>query len=272
MNPDPHLPVSSGSLAAELAAIKARLDTLDQRVSATAAEILSQLPLIVSEVLESQANDPFIAAYHQASISTAEYILAKMTGARLFRTLGIVKRGADQKARMDLLSHAFAQQKWAGQILEFGVHTGGTINHLATLTSQILHGFDSFEGLPEDWFFEIEKSTFDLKGRLPAVAPNVRLVPGWFDRTLAEFLLQHGGPVSFLHVDCDLYRSTHTILTLLGPRIQTGTIIVFDEYFNYPGWQQGEFKAFQDFVNLNNLRYKYIGYTTQWYSVAVEIL
>jgi hypothetical protein len=33
-------------------------------------------------------------------------------------------------------------------------------------------------------------------------------------------------------------------------RLASGSVIVFDEYFNYPGWKVHEFKAFQDDVRI----------------------
>jgi hypothetical protein len=70
---------------------------------------------------------------------------------------------------------------------------------------------------------------------LPHVSSNVTLIKGWFDQTLPPFLEKHPAPVSFLHVDCDLYSSTKTIFDSLRTRFRPGTVIVFDEYFNYPG-------------------------------------
>jgi hypothetical protein len=37
-----------------------------------------------------------------------------------------------------------------GYWFEFGVHSGSTINTLSSFCEKI-YGFDSFEGLPEDW-------------------------------------------------------------------------------------------------------------------------
>ena len=71
------------------------------------------------------------------------------------------------------------------------------------------------------------------------------MIKGLFDDTLPSFAKTHTQPVSFLHVDCDLYSSTKAIFDILGDQIVEGTVIVFDEYFNYPGWQHHEFKAFQ---------------------------
>ena len=58
-----------------------------------------------------------------------------------------------------------------------------------------------------------------------------------------------------------MYSSTRTIFELLKDKIVSGTVIVFDEYFNYPDWENGEYKAFNEFIKENNLNFEYIGYT-----------
>jgi hypothetical protein len=45
--------------------------------------------------------------------------------------------------------------------------------------------------------------------------------------------------------------------------------IVFDEFFNYPGWKYGEYKAF---IESKNVEYEYIGYCKYDEQVAVKIL
>ena len=155
-------------------------------------------------------------------------------------------------------------------ILEFGVYSGHTINHIASLTSQTVYGFDSFEGLPERWRDGFRKGFFKVAA-LPKVRPNVILIKGWFDKTLPEFIKDHDESIGFLHVDCDLYASTRTIFELLEPRIHPGCVIVFDEYFNYPGWEEGEYKAFQEFLKRAGLEYEYIGYNRLHEQVAVKI-
>lgn len=40
--------------------------------------------------------------------------------------------------------------------------------------------------------------------------------------------------IAFVYVDCDLYSSTKVIFENIYYRINEDTIIVFDEYYNYP--------------------------------------
>ena len=88
---------------------------------------------------------------------------------------------------------------------------------------------------------------------------------------LPKFLVENHESVAFLHIDSDLYSSAKTVLNLLRERIVVNTIIVFDDYFNYPNWQKGEFKAFQEFVKENNIRYEYMGFTSRLKAEAIAV-
>jgi predicted O-methyltransferase YrrM len=189
---------------------------------------------------------------------TAEYVMANM------RTIDSVSSASE------VLSIALRNVRVAGHYLEFGVYRGSSINQIASRVSQDVYGFDSFEGLPERWRDGFDRGHFKV-GRLPRVLGNVRLVKGWFEDTLPAFLRDHDGPVAFLHVDCDLYASTKTIFDSLEERIVPGTVIVFDEYFNYPGWRHGEKKAFEEFIQKTGLRYQYLVYNRTHEQVAVRI-
>jgi hypothetical protein len=50
-----------------------------------------------------------------------------------------------------------------------------------------LHGFDSFEGLPEPWRLAADTSTFDVGGKIPAIDDaRVQFHTGWFSDTSAR--------------------------------------------------------------------------------------
>lgn len=154
----------------------------------------------------------------------------------------------------------------SGLWLEFGVMHGKSINFISNRIKTKIYGFDSFEGLPEDWYTDLEygkKGSFSTNGQLPKVNDNVKLIKGWYDVTLPEFVsnLTKDDFVSFIHIDCDLYSSTKTVFKILAPFIKEGTVIMFDEYWYNYGWQEHEFKAFQEFVKENNLKYEYVANT-----------
>jgi hypothetical protein len=174
--------------------------------------------------------------------------------------------------RYELLSFGVkqAEAKAGGLFCEFGVYKGESINHIASQTKATVHGFDSFEGLPEKWREGFDKGSFLING-LPRVSENVVLYKGWFDKSVPAFAAKYQGSIAFLHMDADLYSSTKTVFDLLGKRIIPGTVIVFDEYLGYPGWQNGEFKAFQELVQERHLKFDYIGRVPNYNQVAVQI-
>ena len=166
------------------------------------------------------------------------------------------------------LVHALATGELpAGVLVECGVHQGNSIRLIASaLPGRKVVGFDSFEGLPESWGrpdMSFEAGAFDVGGRLPENMPgNVALVRGWFDATLPAFaasLEASGERIALLHVDCDIYSSTVTVLERLGPLLADGAVVVFDELFNYPTYELHELKALLEYVNERGLRIEWIG-------------
>lgn len=158
-----------------------------------------------------------------------------------------------------------------GLVLEFGVRNGNSIRQIAGLVSpQPVHGFDSFEGLPEVWHHE-PKGSYTTKGEIPAVPHNVTLHVGWFEHTLPEFLNKFSGPVRFVNIDCDIYSSTRTVLEQLAPRVIAGTVMVFDEYIGNEHWREDEFRAFQEAVARYGWKYEYLCFSAFTKQVAVRI-
>jgi hypothetical protein len=160
-----------------------------------------------------------------------------------------------------------------GFILEFGVYKGTSINHFASLCpkSKII-GFDSFFGLEEDWAGHWpRKGWFNLNGSPPSVQKNVTLIQGLFEETLPEFLNKIDNKVIHLvHLDADTYKPTKFVLDQLIPKLKSDSIIIFDEFFGYPGWKLHEYKAWSEAVLAHNVSYEFIGYTEK--QVAVRVL
>jgi hypothetical protein len=156
--------------------------------------------------------------------------------------------------------------------LEFGVFSGESINYISNFTNDTVYGFDSFEGLPENWREGFDKGAFDKKGNMPPVNNNVTLVKGWFNETVIPFLEEHNKKISFMHVDWDLYSSTVSVLEACKPYILDECIIIFDELVGYDGFdgQNGEARAWCEFVNKYNINFEYIG--SYWETVALKIL
>lgn len=165
---------------------------------------------------------------------------------------------------------AFDAANKEGLVLEFGVRFGESIGWIAELTDREVHGFDSFEGLPEDWHDE-PKGSYSTDGIIPDVPQNVTLHKGWFNDSLPDFIARHREPIRFMNVDCDLYSSTKTVLELLSTQIVQGTVIAFDEYIGNEHWREDEFKAFQEAAARYGWEYEYLCFSFMTKQVVVRI-
>lgn len=167
--------------------------------------------------------------------------------------------GIDRRRHLHECQIHVSQQ---GYLLEFGVYKGKTLTQLCRYwPDRTVYGFDSFLGLPEDWFIDgesgikIRANKFDLTNAGPIDYPaNSVLVRGWYDQSLVPWLAKHPDNCAFVHVDCDVYSSTKTVLTLLNPRIVPGTVIAFDEFYPwqhsnpYGEWPNHEYLALKEWV------------------------
>jgi hypothetical protein len=242
----------------------ARADVRTPDAASLAALVRAQSQAALLDLLHDAPKPPRPIDYVQIA-----YLLAAADSARYFTAH--MRNASDYGGQLPLLEAALEQCSVDGLVLEFGVYQGKTLAVIAGAESRTVHGFDSFAGLPEDWTYFQKKGRFALDGVPQLAASNVELHVGWFSDTLPGFLAAHSGPVRFLHIDSDLYSSAVTVLEGLAARIVAGTIILFDEYLNYPGWEQDEFRAFQEFVARHGVTYEYTGFASSHHSVAARI-
>ena len=130
---------------------------------------------------------------------------------------------------------------------EFGVGEGESLDWflLNKPRGNVMFGFDTFEGIPEPWLGHPVghwKSEPYQSNR-----PDLEIVRAPFDVSVndARVRARLAGGIGLMHVDCDLYSSTRTVLEGMRPFIGPGTVIVFDELYGYGGWQQCEAGAFR---------------------------
>jgi len=167
------------------------------------------------------------------------------------------------------LTYCINQVTISGLWLEFGVGSGKSLSFIAQQKpAHIIYGFDSFMGLPEDWVLSAEriysKDTYSRNGIAPTLsAKNTALIIGLFAETLNDFCVLHKEPCAFIHIDCDLYSSTIDVLDGLfkAGKITTGTVILFDEFYNYPNYKDYEYRAFETFIANTGLNYRWLAHT-----------
>tara|TARA_E500000178_G_C16999213_1_gene744801 strand:+ start:87 stop:536 length:450 start_codon:yes stop_codon:yes gene_type:complete len=119
---------------------------------------------------------------------------------------------------------------------------------------QVIHAFDSWQGLPEEWNHGTGKVA-DMSCNPPTVPEHIHLHKGWFKDTVPTWKENNKGPVAFLHMDADIYSSTKEVLTLLNDQIVPGTVITFDEFCNFrlsgkmSEWEDQEFLALIEWMD-----------------------
>src|SRR5712664_1752380 len=144
--------------------------------------------------------------------------------------------------------------------LEFGVFQGQATRYWSKLLlnpNSKLHGFDSFEGLPENWLPNVHKGHFATEGAIPQIDDNrVEFFKGWFDETLPKYKCPLH-EVLVINLDADLYSSTICVLKALQTNIVPGTYIYFDEFHH----REHELRAFDEFINETGMKFSLVGAT-----------
>ena len=132
--------------------------------------------------------------------------------------------------------------------LEFGVAEGYSMRHWSRLLDRpdsMLHGFDSFEGLPSVWAPGWPKHLFSQEGEPPKFDDErVKLFPGWFTESLPRYEWPEGYEQLVVALDADLYSSTAYVLEAIEQRITVGTVLYFDEFHHYAD----ELRAFDELL------------------------
>ncbi|MFD9660699.1 class I SAM-dependent methyltransferase [Rhodococcus sp. NPDC059968] len=244
----------------------AELSATNQELARVLSE-LSDARMEISDVqqrlgeLEQQARRDITQALDvRATKEAAAFVLEHMPKAPVFWN------------PQDTLRYGLSQVEVEGLALEFGVASGTTLRIIVEQLKDAEHevfGFDVFSGLPQTWRTGFPAGEF-AQEKLPQVR-GAQLVPGLFEDTLAGFLEKHPGPVSFVHLDADLYSSTKSVLDRLEHRLVAGTVIVFDEFFNFPGWQEHEYLAWTEFVDRTGIGFEYLSYTANHEQVVARI-
>ena len=101
----------------------------------------------------------------EATKKTARYILENCSNAILFNS------------KSDLYNFIIDKELITEQYFEFGVWKADSINFFSSkFPESQFFGFDSFEGLPENWRPGFDKGEFSLDGILPKVNDNVSIL------------------------------------------------------------------------------------------------
>ena len=190
--------------------------------------------------------------------------------------LGIVELGswmtekgyAPRVLRTDFDLFAYLANRVTGSAvlyLEFGVFEGRSIRwwseHISSPSARFV-GFDSFEGLPEDWTGDYTKGAFATSGPPMISDPRVSFEIGLFDKTLEGYSPpQHDQLV--INIDCDLYSAARCALEGIAKWLRPGTLIYFDE-FAHPDHEQLALRQFIATSGVNLVPLAYAGAGAHW--------
>ncbi len=152
---------------------------------------------------------------------------------------------------------------------EYGVWRGTAFKYLIK-TFKKGFGFDTFTGLPENWHKE-KAGTYSSEGNIPKIEGGEFIV-GKFEESLPNFFSKDRPLASLINFDADLYSSTICALNYSKVIIDEHTILVFDEFFTNPTWEEDEYKALIEFCELNGFGYEVIAVSFSSKQVAVKIL
>ncbi|WP_244223754.1 class I SAM-dependent methyltransferase [Amycolatopsis circi] len=245
-------------LADQFAQLRAELERTREELR---SEVVRQGDRLLDRVVEFEIRsrrDIVYAGDQDAALESNVFARESLIGAQHF--------GSPKET----LEYALSLAPTGGMALEFGVATGNSLRTItAAREATEVYGFDSFDGLPEAWLNGMPAGAF-ARDDLPDV-PGAELVVGLFSDTLPGFLEKHSEPVDFLHIDGDLYSSAKTVLDNVGPRLRVGSIVQFDEFFNFPGWKRHEYRAWTEHVEKTGVEFVYEAYTYNDNQVTVRI-
>jgi hypothetical protein len=191
------------------------------------------------------------------AITTLLYDIKTPAAERFVRLVG-----ANINILFDLLDKT---KSVTGDVAECGVFRGRTLIPMALYLAQNgspkhVLGFDSFEGFDDAVNVDVRMGGMRSKDRHVAAfnetslelvqakltrfgLRNATLVKGFFRDTLDHHAERR---FSFVHLDCDIYQSYKECLPFFYPRMNTGGIVVLDEYKD-PHWP-GCTKAVDEFL------------------------
>lgn len=145
----------------------------------------------------------------------------------------------------------------SGCFVEVGVYQGGSAYYLSAVAQEqgrAIYLYDTFTGIPHKDELDSHNvgdfSDTDVDA-VRAAIPYATIVQGVFPQTMVEM-----GPIAFVHLDVDQYRSYLDSLSALAPLMVAGGAMVFDDYGHLVGATNAVNEFFgRDRVQINTYIY-----------------
>ena len=171
--------------------------------------------------------------------------------------------------RWALFDQIIGQSKKDRPFYEFGVWRGASFKYLIKHFKKG-YGFDTFEGLPEQWH-DNKEGTYTSDGNIPKIEGG-KFISGKFEKTLPEFFAKRRPKASIINFDADLYSSTICALNFAKPVIDKHRILIFDEFIMNKNWESDEYRALEEFCANNDYTYEVLAISFFTKQVAVKIV
>lgn len=150
-------------------------------------------------------------------------------------------------------------KKIKGDVVEFGIWNGNNLFVLKKILDFLgvkkkVIGYDHFKGMPiadNNNYFKGDKKFINYVTKFYKLS-NIKIIDN--DILNLKFHRKVFSKLSFIYIDCDLYKTTSTILNELSRKLSIGGIIVFDE--GNIKKKSGESKAMNEFFSKNKKKYK----------------
>ncbi|WP_156687826.1 class I SAM-dependent methyltransferase [Mycobacterium sp. Marseille-P9652] len=174
--------------------------------------------------------------------------------------------------------------------LDLGVWLGWSTRLTSDASGRQVYGFDTFEGLVEDWQVDdqmlIKRGSFSLseplakrsmrdtgvslRDGIPAeLGRKVQFIKGSTYETLTPFLADRPAcPIRLFHMDLDTYESCLHALETCKDRFVEGSILVFDEYLV----TNAEMRAFFEFQDKYELEWRYRAWGLEIMEMNLEMV
>lgn len=173
------------------------------------------------------------------------------------------------------LYEALTQQENLGNerldYFEFGVASGVSFKWWLkknTSADSRFYGFDTFEGLPEEWGPYAKGAMAHSLESLQINDPRATFYKGLFQDTLTPFLESYkSNNRKLIHLDADLFSSTLFTLSQFYRFLNSGDLLMFDE-FAVP---THEFLAFKLFTESFYVDYEVVAAANNYLFVAIKI-
>ncbi|MBN1162059.1 MAG: hypothetical protein JXA17_08940 [Dehalococcoidales bacterium] len=154
-------------------------------------------------------------------------------------------------------------RKVPGDIADMGTYLGGTawlgaVELLNMKNGRTFHLMDSFEGhgsLDSQYDPKIPGDAFAIDNfrKLEdffSLFPNIRIHKGFFSDTLPDI---QNNKFSFVYISCGLYEPNKECMQFFWPRMESGGLILVQDYFERPGGYTGVKRGVDEFVAENKL-------------------